>query len=96
LAKAFRSIDSIAAPTPRCHLQLRAVTLGYAVLFCIAFDYARFISSWAVCMMLLFLAARDLECETISPIAIEDRTALSLAIPLSLIAHVGIIRAFNW
>jgi hypothetical protein len=71
------------------------VTLGHVALCCMAFDYARFISSWAVCMMLLFFAARDLDCETISPIVLEDKTAFSLAIPLSLIARVGIVRAFN-
>jgi hypothetical protein len=92
-----RSVLSIRSPFQRRVVTscFAAVTLGYAILFCIAFDYARFISSWAVCMMLIFLAARDLDCETVPPIALDDRTAFSLAIPLVLIPRVGIIRAFN-
>jgi hypothetical protein len=71
------------------------VTLGYVVLCGIAFDYARFVSNWAVCMMLVFLAARSLDCEPVAPIDAEDRATFTAGFALSLIPRVGIITAFN-
>ena len=39
---------------------LAGVTLAYAVIFAVVFDYARWTSNWIVCMFLLLLATRCL------------------------------------
>lgn len=74
---------------------LAGVTLGYLVIFLTVFDYARWISSWAVCMMLLLHAVKMLPgAETVALIPSDDRRATAYAWILTLIPRVGIIRPF--
>jgi hypothetical protein len=92
-----RSLSAIRSALQRravtvCYL---VVTLGYVVVCGIAFDYARFVSNWAVCMMLVFLASQSLDGDPVAPIAAEDRATFTAGLVLSLIPRVGIITAFN-
>jgi hypothetical protein len=63
--------------------------------FGIAFDYARYISDWAVCMILILHAAGQLPALPVTPIALDDRRALWCAVRLSFLPRVGGIRPFN-
>jgi len=75
---------------------LATVTLGYVLLLCIAFDNARFVSNWAVCMILLGHAAWMLPGANLAaPIAAGSHGAFWLGVPLSLLPRVGGIRPFS-
>jgi hypothetical protein len=71
------------------------ISLAYLVIFLIVFDYARWISNWVVCMMLLMHAVRKLPVTKLSaPIAASDRKTGVLGWIVTLIPRVGIIRPF--
>ncbi len=74
---------------------LVAITLGYLAICVVVFDYARWISSWAVCMILMLHAAKQLPADRPAlPIRLDDRWALGCAMLLTMIPRVGIIRPF--
>ncbi|MDO8980144.1 MAG: hypothetical protein Q7V17_13020 [Afipia sp.] len=74
---------------------LVAISLGYLVICVTVFDYARWVSSWAVCMMLMLHAVKQLPASgPVTPIALDDKRALGCAIVLTAIPRVGIIRPF--
>lgn len=92
--------DSVTALSSLWHrhivvAMLVAITLGYLVICVVVFDYARWISSWAVCMFLMLHAVKQLPAnKPVAPIALDDRWALGCAILLTIIPRVGIIRPF--
>jgi hypothetical protein len=92
--------DSIRALTSPDHrgvviAALVAISLGYLVICVTVFDYARWVSSWAVCMMLMLHAVKQLPASgPVAPIALDDKRALGCAIILTAIPRVGIIRPF--
>lgn len=74
---------------------LIGVSLGYLIIFLTVFDYARWISSWAVCMMLLLHAAKTLPAaKAVAPISSDDRKTTILGWVITLMPRVGIIRPF--
>lgn len=74
---------------------LALITLGYLVICLVVFDYARWVSSWAVCMILMLHAVKQLPADkSVPPIALDDRWALGCAMLLTVIPRVGIIRPF--
>lgn len=98
LIRYFRkSIQALASPLHRRMIvaALAAICLGYLVICVVVFDYARWVSSWAVCMMLMLHAVRQLPMNRpVDLIALDDRRALGCAIVLAPIPRVGIIRPF--
>lgn len=76
---------------------LGAVCASYLIIGCIVFDYARWVSNWAVCMFLSLLAVRMLPStadSAVSPVAANDKQALTLGWILTLIPRVGITKPF--
>lgn len=74
---------------------LVAIAIGYLLICVVVFDYARWISNWAVCMILMLHAIRQLPAnKPAAPIALDDRWALGCAMLLTVIPRVGIIRPF--
>jgi hypothetical protein len=72
---------------------LVAVTVGHVVICVVVFDYSRWISAWAVCMMLVMFAVRLLPAREPSAVAITPRNAM-LAWILTLIPRVGVTKPF--
>lgn len=74
---------------------LIGVSLAYAVMFAMVFDYSRWISNWAVCMFLILHAVKMLPAarET-ALIPRDDRKTNIFALIITLIPRVGIIRPF--
>jgi len=91
------SIGAISSPAHRRAVMatLAGITLGYVVIGLVVFDYGRWVSSWAVCMILMLHAIKRLPADTqVPPIALDDRLALGCAMLLTVIPRVGIIRPF--
>jgi hypothetical protein len=72
-----------------------AITLGYFVICAVVFDYARWVSNWAVCMMLVMFAVRPLPSNEpmAVPIAPTRRNA-AFAWALTFIPRVGTVMPF--
>ncbi len=71
------------------------VSLCYLVMFAIVFDYSRWISNWAVCLMLILHAVKTLPgAKFAPPIAADDRATLAFGWIVTLIPRVGIMRPF--
>ena len=93
----YDSIRALASPLHRRVVvaALVAISLGYLVICVTVFDYARWVSSWAVCMMLMLHAVKQLQASgPVTPIALDDKRTLGCAIVLTVIPRVGIIRPF--
>ncbi len=91
------AIRAIAAPAHRRIILalLIAISLGYLVIFAVVYDYARWMSSWAVCMILMLHAVKLLPAAQPTPlIAPDNKTTLTLAALLTLIPRVGIVKPF--
>jgi hypothetical protein len=73
---------------------LIGVSLGYLVMFAIVFDYSRWVSNWAVCMILILHAIRTLPAaREVAPIPTGGSTR-SFGLAVTLIPRVGIVRPF--
>jgi hypothetical protein len=74
---------------------LIGIGLAYLVMFAMVFDYSRWISNWAVCMVLILHAVKMLPAarET-ALIPAEDRRTNIFGLIITLIPRVGIIRPF--
>lgn len=74
---------------------LSGIGLAYLVMFAMVFDYSRWISNWAVCMVLILHAVKMLPAarET-ALIPAEDRRTNIFGLIITLIPRVGIIRPF--
>jgi hypothetical protein len=73
---------------------LIGVTLGYLIMFAIVFDYSRWVSNWAVCMILILHAVKTLPAERdVTPIPTSGDTQ-RFGLALTLIPRVGIVRPF--
>jgi hypothetical protein len=76
-------------------ISIVAVTAASLVMFAIVFDYARWISNWAVCLFLILHAVKTLpSSKTVAPIAGGDRKTGILGWIVTLIPRVGVIRPF--
>ncbi len=76
-------------------LAVALVSLGYVVIFVVVFDYARWVSSWAVCMLLIMHAVRQLPAAHVpAPIAADNKRNLWLGWIATIIPRVGIVRPF--
>ncbi|PJG53988.1 hypothetical protein CVM73_17925 [Bradyrhizobium forestalis] len=74
---------------------LIVISLAYLVMFAMVFDYSRWISNWAVCMILLLHAVKMLPSAKETPlIPAEDRKTNIYGLIITLIPRVGIIRPF--
>jgi hypothetical protein len=72
-----------------------AVSLAYLILFAIVFDYSRWISNWAVCMLLILHAVKNLpSTKPVPPISPKDRKTAILGWIVTLVPRVGIVRPF--
>jgi hypothetical protein len=93
LIRYFR--DSVRALDSLLHRRLvlaaiASITLGYLAIFATVFDYPRWLSSWAVCMVLILHAVKQLPASAIVPlIAPDDKRALALAICLTFIPRLA-------
>ena len=71
------------------------ISLGYLVMFAIVFDYSRWISNWAVCLILILHAIRMLPSSKIAPpISTDDGKTLVFGWIVTLVPRVGIVRPF--
>jgi hypothetical protein len=71
------------------------VSLSYLVMFAMVFDYSRWISNWAVCLMLILHAVKALPgAKDAPPIAADNRKTIVLGWIVTLIPRVGIVRPF--
>jgi hypothetical protein len=74
---------------------LATVSLGYLIMFLIVFDYSRWVSNWAVCMVLILHAIKTLPAtKPAAPIAAAERKTTILGWIVTLIPRVGIVRPF--
>ena len=74
---------------------LIAVSLGYLVMFVIVFDYSRWVSNWAVCLVLILHAVKRLpSSHEVAPIPTDDRKTTIFGAIVTLIPRVGIVRPF--
>jgi hypothetical protein len=71
------------------------ITLSYLVIFIVAYDYSRWVSNWAVCMMLLMFALKTLpsRASPMPPIARTPRNAV-LAWCVTICPRVGVTYPF--
>jgi len=73
---------------------LIGISLGYLVMFAIVFDYSRWVSNWAVCMILILHAIKTLPASReIAPIPTGGYTRY-FGLAVTLIPRVGIVRPF--
>ena len=73
---------------------LVGISLGYLVMFAIVFDYSRWVSNWAVCMILILHAIKALPAgREIAPIPTGGYTRY-FGLAVTLIPRVGIVRPF--
>jgi len=76
---------------------LAVITAGYIPICIVAHDYARWVSSWAVCMVLAMLAIRLLPSsgtENAPPLAPDGKTNLVLGWIVAAIPRVGVTIPF--
>jgi hypothetical protein len=76
---------------------LAAITAGYIPICIVAHDYARWVSSWAVCMFLTMLAIRLMPStvtESAPPVAPDSKTNLVLGWIVAAIPRVGVTIPF--
>lgn len=74
---------------------LIGVSLAYLVMFAMVFDYSRWISNWAVCMVLILHAVKMLPAKQEAPlIPEEDQKTNIFGLIVTLIPRVGIVRPF--
>jgi hypothetical protein len=74
---------------------LGGISLGYLVMFAMVFDYSRWISNWAVCLMLVLHAVRTLPAaREVPPITADDRATTIFGWIVTLVPRVGIVRPF--
>jgi hypothetical protein len=78
-------------------IALAAITFGYIPICMVAHDYARWVSSWAVCTFLAMHAIRLLPSAgtaTAPPLAPESKTNLVLGWIVAVIPRVGVTIPF--
>jgi hypothetical protein len=78
-------------------IALAAITVGYVPICIVAHDYARWVSSWAVCMFLAMHAIRLLPstgAENAPPLAPDSKTNLVLGWIVTAIPRVGVTIPF--
>jgi len=74
---------------------LTGISLAYLVMFAMVFDYSRWISNWAVCMILILHAVRMLPAKREVPlIPAGDQKTNIFGLIITLIPRVGIVRPF--
>jgi hypothetical protein len=71
------------------------VSAAYLIMFAMVFDYSRWVSNWAVCMLLILPAIKTLPAShTVPPIPTDDRKTTIFGWIVTLIPRVGIVRPF--
>ena len=74
---------------------LIGISLPYLVMFAMVFDYSRWMSNWAVCMILILHAVKMLPAARETPlIPAEDQKTNIFGLIITLIPRVGIVRPF--
>jgi hypothetical protein len=75
---------------------LVGVTLGYVVIGVVVFDYPRWVSNWAVCMILIMHAVRSLPSTQSDPIPVDPTLSKNrwFGWILAVIPRVGINKPF--
>jgi len=75
---------------------LVGITLGYVIIGLVVFDYPRWVSNWAVCMLLTMHAVRSLPATQSDPVPIDPTLARNrwFGWILALIPRVGISKPF--
>ena len=75
---------------------LVGVTIGYVIIGVFVFDYPRWVSNWAVCMILIMHAVRLLPSTLSDPVPIDPMLSKNRRFGwiLALIPRVGISKPF--
>ncbi len=71
-----------------------AVSLGYVVIGAVVFDYARWVSDWGVCMILMMHAVKMLPAREMAPPIVDDKRNRTLGWIVTAIPRVGITKPF--
>ncbi|MEX1083636.1 MAG: hypothetical protein WEC82_04885 [Xanthobacteraceae bacterium] len=75
-------------------LGIAAVTVGYGIIGAVVFDYSRWFSSWAVCMVLIMHAVKMLPARDVAPPLADDKWNRVLGWIVTAIPRVGITKPF--
>ena len=76
-------------------LSVAAVTVGYLIIFGIAFDYSRWVANWATCMVLIMFAMKALPASRpAAPIPADHAGTQILAWIVTAIPRLGTINPF--
>ena len=75
---------------------LIAISLGYIPIFVVVFDYSRWVSNWATCMILVMHTARLLPSFGMAPVPLDPRSPRNRLFGwmITLVPRVGIIKPF--
>jgi len=99
----WRYLKSMIVALPTAYLRtvsiaaLAAISIGYVAIGAVAYDYSRWVSSWAVCMFLAMHAVRLLPSkakESNVPIRPDNKTNLVLGWIATAIPRVGVVIPF--
>lgn len=98
LIRYFRDlVRALAEPRHRIVVVLvvLGISVGYIVIFATVFDYARWISDWATCMLLLMFAVRQLPAaRDVALIPTGEPRTRTLGWILTVIPRVGLTKPF--
>src|SRR5262245_1094811 len=75
---------------------LVAISLGHLAIFVVVFDYSRWVSNWATCMILTMHAVRLLPSSEIAPVPIDPKVPRNrwFGWIITMVPRVGIIKPF--
>jgi hypothetical protein len=75
---------------------LIAISLGHLAIFVVVFDYSRWVSNWATCMILTMHAVRLLPSSEIAPVPIDPKVPRNrwFGWIITMVPRVGIIKPF--
>jgi hypothetical protein len=75
---------------------LAAISISYLPIFVVVFDYSRWVSNWATCMILVMHAARLLPSSGMTPTPLDPRSPRNRLFGwiIALVPRVGIIKPF--
>jgi hypothetical protein len=75
---------------------LIAISMSYVPIFVVVFDYSRWVSNWATCMILVMHTARLLPSFGMAPIPLDPRSPRNRLFGwiIALVPRVGIIKPF--
>ncbi len=75
-------------------LGMAGVTVGYIIIGAVVFDYSRWFSSWATCMLLILHAVKMLPARHVAPLPADDRRNRVFGWLVTAVPRIGISKPF--